>query len=142
MERLEDQLGWYDRTSSRSQKRFKMLKIITLVLAGLVPVSAALDMPSAVAAVLGFGILVAEGLLQINQYEQHWLMYRGTAESLKHEKYLYLAKAGSYADAADPQRMLAEKVEALVAQEHARWVETRAETGKGSAGGEAGARAD
>jgi hypothetical protein len=130
LDRLEDQLGWYDKSSNRAQRNFKILKTLTFVLAGLVPLSAAFDMPAAIAAVLGFGVLVAEGVLQLNQFEQHWLMYRSTAEMLKHEKYLFLASAGPYADAENPRRMLAERVESLVSQEHARWVASHEESRK------------
>ena len=59
-----------------------------------------------------------EGLLHLNQYQENWTNYRTTAESLKHEKFLFLAKAGPYADAADPRATLAERVEALISQEN------------------------
>jgi hypothetical protein len=123
MGRMEDQIAWYDRASGRDQRRYKMFKTATLVMAGLVPLLATLPRGGQyVAAVLGFGILVAEGTQQLHQYEQHWLQYRSTAEMLKHEKYLFLAAAGPYAEAPQARRLLAERVEALVSQEHAQWV--------------------
>jgi hypothetical protein len=39
---------------------------------------------------------------------------------LKHEKYTYLAKAAPYVNVADPHALLAERIESLVAQEHAK----------------------
>jgi hypothetical protein len=39
-------------------------------------------------------IAVLEGVLHLNQYEQNWITYRSTCESLKHKKYVYLGKAG------------------------------------------------
>lgn len=130
LERLEDQLSWYDRTSSRAQRRYKTLKIVTLVFAAAVPLSAAFAAPSWVAALLGFAILVAEGLVQLNQYQVNWQTYRSTAEMLKHEKYLYLAAAGPYREAEEPKRLLAERIEELVSQEHARWVASHEEARK------------
>jgi hypothetical protein len=41
--------------------------------------------------------------------------------ALKHEKYLYLANAGPYAAATTPRALLAERIESLVSQEHAKW---------------------
>ena len=69
------------------------------------------------------GVLVTifEGLLQLNQYHENWIRYRSTCESLKHEKYIYLAGAGPYAAAEKPRALLAERVESLVSQEHAKW---------------------
>jgi hypothetical protein len=70
-----------------------------------------------------------EGFQQLFQFHTNWVSYRGTCESLKHEKYLFLALAGPYATAASPQRMLAERVEGTVSVENAKWVaqETRPE---------------
>ena len=130
LDRLDDQLRYYDKAAVRTQRNLKILKTLTFVFAGLVPVTAAFDMPVVVPAVLGFAVLVAEGLLQLNQYEQLWMTYRSTAEALKHEKFLFLALAGDYADAENPRRLLAERVEGLVLQEHSRWVTTREESRK------------
>jgi Protein of unknown function (DUF4231) len=49
------------------------------------------------------------------------LDYRSSAEALKHEKYLFLASAGPYAAAENPRALLAERVESMVSQEHAKW---------------------
>ncbi|MDQ3901067.1 MAG: DUF4231 domain-containing protein [Actinomycetota bacterium] len=51
-------------------------------------------------------------------------LYRATAEALEHEKYLYLAAAGPYSTN-DRQRVLAERLEGLISQEHAKWTEAR-----------------
>jgi hypothetical protein len=44
---------------------------------------------------------------------------------LKHEQFLYLAKAGPYIAAEHPQSMLAERVESLITQEEGKWVSTQ-----------------
>ena len=40
LERLEDQIAWYDRKSRSAQRWFKSLKVIQLMTAGLVPIVA------------------------------------------------------------------------------------------------------
>ncbi|HEV8434191.1 MAG TPA: DUF4231 domain-containing protein [Thermoanaerobaculia bacterium] len=119
--RLEEQLAWYDAKASHSQRMFKRLKAATIIAAALVPISALCRDGSYIAAGLGFVIVVVEGFQQLGQYQQTWFTYRATAEALKHEKYLYYAPAGDYPKAQDPHRLLAERVESLVSQEHARW---------------------
>jgi Protein of unknown function (DUF4231) len=52
------------------------------------------------------------------------VLYRSTAEALKHEKYLFLTDAGPYASA-DRLRVLAERIECLISQEHAKWTQGR-----------------
>jgi hypothetical protein len=79
-------------------------------------------------------IVVIEGVQQLMQYQQNWINYRATCERLKHEKFLYLSRAGPYADALEPDVLLAERVESLVSQEHAAWAANREETGKKGGG--------
>src|SRR5262245_48309564 len=111
--RLEDQINWYDVKSARAQKRFKTLKILQLVTAGAVPLIAISSIPfsNLVTAVLGLAILIFEGLQQLNQYQANWISYRSTCEALRHEKFLFLGKAGPYKSEANPQSILAERVE-------------------------------
>ena len=121
MQRLEDQIAWYDQRSARNQRSFKVLKVLVIVVAAVIPLVAGLGLPPWVPGVLGVIIAVAEGIQQLYQYHANWIAYRSTAEALKHEKYLYLAKAGPYAAKQDPLPLLAERVESLVSQEHAKW---------------------
>lgn len=122
IQRLEDQIRWYDRKSGQNQRTFKWLKGITLVSGVLVPAVAYLKWGPTVAGGLGVLIVITEGMQQLNQYQANWIAYRSTAEALKHEKYLYLAGAGPYADLQHPLAVLAERVESLVSKEHAKWV--------------------
>ena len=127
LERLEDQIGWYDRKSTESQRRFKGVKAVQLLAAAAIPVVATLDAPAAIPAALGAAIVVLEGFLQLNQYQPNWSAYRSTCEALKHEKYLFLARAGPYRGCEDARALLADRIEGLISQEHAKWVSAREE---------------
>jgi Protein of unknown function (DUF4231) len=128
LERLEDQIAWYSRKSAENQRRFKVLKGIQLATAAAIPVVATLDAHAAILAGLGAGVVVIEGFMQLNQYQQNWASYRSTAEALKHEKHLFLGEAGPYRNAKSPKPLLADRIEGLISQEHAKWVSTREET--------------
>jgi hypothetical protein len=129
MARLDDQITWYDRQSQKNQRYYKNLKICVIGAAALIPLLSGLrlsfafseGMPSWVLGALGAGIAVLEGIQQVNQYHANWISYRSTCEALKHEKYLYLGNAGPYAAAVAAHGLLAERVESLVSQEHAKW---------------------
>lgn len=120
-ERLEDQLTWYDRKASYNEHMFKRLRIATIVVSSSIPLCAAFVKYTVITGVLGALIALFEGLQQLNQYHQNWITYRSTAEALKHEKYLFLSMAGSYASSENPRTLLAERVESLVSQEHSKW---------------------
>ncbi len=119
-DRLEEQIGWYDRKSTSNMRWFKRIKIAEIVAAALIPFLAASHGPPLVTGLLGVLITVLEGMLHVNQFQENWITYRSTCESLKHEKYTYLAHAAPY-DVADPHALLALRVESLVSQEHAKW---------------------
>ena len=127
MERLEDQIVWYDRKSQINQRAFKRIKMVEILAAAVIPFLVAFDLPQVRWLTGGLGVLITvlEGMLHLNQYQQNWIAYRSTCESLKHEKYVYLGKAAPYADAPDPRALLAERVESLVSQEHAKWASTQ-----------------
>lgn len=123
-ERLEDQLGWYDRKSAACQQAYKRVKLSQLILGAAVPVAAGVELPAVVTATLAAFVVAAEGVQQLYQWQTNWILYKSTAEALKHEKYLYLAAAGPYRGD-DRYRVLAERLEGLVSQEHAKWIEAR-----------------
>lgn len=122
--RLEDQLDWYDRKSQAAQSAYKRVKVAQLVLAAGVPVAVASAAPGVLTAVLGGLVVVLEGVQQLYQWQTNWTLYRATAEALKHERWLYLSQAGPYTGD-ERDQVLAERVEGLVSQEHAKWTESR-----------------
>ncbi|MGN6556675.1 MAG: DUF4231 domain-containing protein [Solirubrobacterales bacterium] len=132
--RLEEQIEWYDRKSQYNQHWFKRLKICQLVTAAAIPFAASVSAPVWVAGGGGALIVVLEGLQQLQQYQQNWTTYRATCERLKHERFLFLAHAGLYATAKEPEALLAERVESLVSQEHAAWAAHREEADKKARG--------
>jgi len=133
MERLEDQISWYDRKSLMNQRTYKRVKVLEIFAAGAIPILASLRFSYSATSVfsgilisiLGVLILVLEFLLLINKYQETWTKYRSTCETLKHEKFLYLAKAGPYGLVDRPESLLAERIESLVSQEHAKWASER-----------------
>lgn len=133
MERLEDQIAWYDRKSLTNQRTYKRIKIVEILAAAAIPFLALLKLPymPMVTGVLGVIITVLEGMLHLNQYHDLWIAYRSTCEALKHEKYTYLGKASPYNNVPDPHALLAERIESLVSQEHAKWASVQQEPGKG-----------
>jgi Protein of unknown function (DUF4231) len=134
-DRLEDQIAWYDKKSTQNQHKFKGIKVTEIVAAALIPMLTTLKISgvqhsnsiniglAVLVTALGVLITILEGLLHLNQYQQNWITYRSTCESLKHEKYVFLGNAPPYATGTETERraLLAERIESLVSQEHAKW---------------------
>jgi hypothetical protein len=130
--RLEDQIDWYDRKSRSAQRIYKRVKVVEILAAAAIPFLAGLNYPHDKLITGGLGVLITvlEGLLHLNQYQQNWTNYRSTCEALKHEKFVYLAKAGPYTAAPDARALLAERVESTVSQEHAQWASVQQQASK------------
>ena len=136
--RIEEQIGWYDTKGGTFQKKYKRIKLIEIVAAAFIPFLSALHFSDpnllflftpirfatvvgTITALLGVLITILEGVLQLQQYQQNWVVYRATCEALKHEKFTYIAGAGVYADAAKPHALLVERFETIGSQENTKW---------------------
>jgi hypothetical protein len=119
--RLDGQVAWFTEKSSFNRSRFQMLKIAQIVAGALIPFASSVGAPAYVASGFGVLIVIFEGLQSLNQYQHTWISYRSTCEELKREKYLWLAKAGPYANAANANAVLAERVEAILSGEDSSW---------------------
>ncbi len=122
-DRVEDQIVWYDRKSRSNKMWFIILQITTLVASASVPVFAIFsgDMwARVIVAVLGSATAITTGVVSLYQFREHWIEYRTTAESLKHEKYLYQTGTDPYVGD-DAFSVLVERAEALVSQENTAW---------------------
>jgi hypothetical protein len=125
MERLEEQIRWYDSKSISNRKTYKRIKIIEILAAALIPFVAPMKIPhvnvTAITGGLGVLITVLEGMIHLNQYQRNWINYRSTCEALRHEKFMYLGNAGPYASSKDARALLAERIESLISQEESKW---------------------
>ena len=124
LKRLDEQIAWYDKKSSLNQRWFKTLKIAQIAAGALIPFTSSVGAPASVAGALGVLIVIFEGLQSLSQYQRNWVAYRATCEQLTQEKFLWLAKAGTYSSAASPDAFLAERIEALISSEAATWTTT------------------
>jgi hypothetical protein len=126
-QRLDAQIAWYDRKSVRSQRSYKSLRIIEVVVAASIPfmVGYITDVRPSVALVVGLaGVAVAGigGLLEINQCQENWSAYGTTCESLQHHKYRLLAGADP-CGGDDAFNSLVDNVESLTSKENTNWSE-------------------
>jgi hypothetical protein len=134
--RVDDQINWYDRKSGINKLSYKTLKLLQILMTGAIPLASIFLTDVAAtrcSALLGTLAVVSEGMLQLWRFHENWVNFRTTSESLKHEKFLFLAKAGPYmpqsSDSAASSdinvRKLAERVESLISRECAVWVDSQ-----------------
>jgi uncharacterized metal-binding protein len=133
-ERLEDQIDWYDRKSQWNQWWYKRLQVFQITAAASVPFLAGYvtDETAYIKIIVGLlGLLVAvtTSCVTLFKFQENWLEYRATSESLRHEKYLFLTKAEPY-NVGDAFQLLVERVETFISKENAKWAQSLMKSGE------------
>ena len=130
MKRLDDMISWYNSKSGASQRCYKSLQVYCSFRSRRADPAAIRrtgipvlwePVPAWVIGAMGAAIAVIESVQQLNQFHGNWISYRSTCEALKHEKYLYLAKARPYATRWMPMPSWPSGSKSLVSQENAKW---------------------
>jgi Protein of unknown function (DUF4231) len=82
MERLEDKIKWYDSRSIKDQRYFKVMKIVVILAAALIPFLSGKPFPYSQWIIGGLGVLITilEGLQQLYQHQANWINYRSTVK--------------------------------------------------------------
>jgi hypothetical protein len=133
---LTAQFGWYDKAATRSRLAYQILKLAALAAGAAVTVLAALSAPAALTASLAGGIVVLEGAQQMFQFHPNWISYRGTAETLRHHAFLYVADVSPFDDPATRRDRLAASLQEATARESATWADTMRKAGSVSVTGD------
>jgi hypothetical protein len=62
--------------------------------------------------------------LKTFKFEENWINYRTTCETLKKEIHFYHAGIGEYEDSEDKEALFIKRVEALISRENTLWLTT------------------
>jgi len=124
--KIVEQSNWYGKKARNNRRFYIVMKTGEIVLAAAIPVvsvfgDAAFQRP--VTALLGALVGVIEGVLNLGQYQQNWLVYRAAREALRREELLFSEGAGPYAQAG-PQasQLFVERADAIISGENTKWV--------------------
>lgn len=124
--RVDAQITWYDNKSGQNQLWFKVLRIVEIVSAALIPflslISSKHESLPYVIAVFGMVIAVSAAMTSLFKFQENWIQYRASAEQLKHEKFLFQAGAGEY-ERPDSFASFVERVESLISRENSLWAQ-------------------
>ena len=130
-QRLDDQIDWYDRKSGWNQRWYKHLQVILLVASATIPflsgfvsntrvAEAGLPWVKIVIGLLGVAIAAIAAILGLYNFQENWIKYRTTCESLKKEKFKFLTQVSPY-DGDNAFTLLVEHVEGLISKENTGW---------------------
>jgi len=141
--RLEPQEEWHNKRARLNKWLFYTVEVATLLAGAAIPVVnlwAVKDayLAGVLSAILGGVVVMAAAVGKLFKFHENWLHYRALVEALAREKELYSVGAGDYAtvDGDARNRLLVERVENLIANKTAQFIETHKRDGSsGTEGG-------
>lgn len=134
-QRLDNQINWYSKKSSRYKKQHMIIEMLIVVASAAIPILTLLHYymsessfflfkdSDLIIAILGSITSIIAGYSKLNKLQENWLNYREVAETLKHEKYLYLTGAGPYLNNQNAFSLLAERTENIISHENLNWTQ-------------------
>lgn len=125
---MEDQYKWYSNKSRTNKKIFNFLRIAEIIAAALIPFLSGLlinmddfkTLGIIIIGVLGMTVTVIAGVLSPGRYQENWIEFRKTSETLKREKFLFETQVEPY-NADNRFNLLVQTVESLLAKENTDW---------------------
>lgn len=124
VERLDEQINWYDNKSKECQKWYKRFQVTEIIIASSIPIFSGYTtkhyLLPIVIGILGSTIAIIEGITKLYKFHENWIQYRTTCEVLKHEKYLYLTQTPPY-NCENSFQILVERVESMISSENISW---------------------
>ena len=123
-ERYKDQINWYDKKSVWNQKLYRHFQLSVIILAAITPVLVAIA-PEATrwpAVIIAALVAIGTTILKTFKYQENWINYRTTCETLRKEIHFYRAGLGDYRDSEDREALFVERVESLISRENTMWL--------------------
>lgn len=141
-ERYEPEVNWYDKKSILNQRRYRYLQSVIIILSAITPVLVAIKeidffknyiILTVIVIVISAIVAIGTTMLKTFKYQENWINYRTTCETLKKEIYFYTSTIGDYKDTDDRESLFVERVESLISRENTMWLTTqRPKTEKGN----------
>lgn len=123
-ERYYPQVEWYDKKAMWNQKAYRFLQWGIIILAAITPVFIAVTetLGKALPIVLSSLVAISSASLKAFKYQENWINYRTTCETLRKEIHYYNARIDDYSNADDPMGVFVKRVESLISRENTLWL--------------------
>ena len=99
--RVNDQISWYDKKSLWNKKMFIRFKVLETIFALMIPfligyiTTERIELQLTVG-FIGVVVAVVTNVVTLLKLQENWIEYRTVAESLKHEKFMFVTRSGPY----------------------------------------------
>ncbi len=127
--RYKNQIAWYDKKAFRNHNAYQVFQWVTIILSALTPILIVIAILGDILSIwisVGIAVLVAvfTTAMKTFKYQENWINYRTTCETLRKEKHFYDAGIQGYENVEDKEALFVERVESLISRENTLWVIT------------------
>jgi len=124
--RYKKEIDWYDEKAIWNQKAYQGFQWAAIVLSALTPVLILVDIGPTkwFAIAIAAMVAISTAVLKTFKYQENWMNYRTTCETLRKEYYFCEAGIQGYENVQDKQALFIERVEALISRENTLWIVT------------------
>ncbi len=123
-DRVDDQISYYDSQSMSARNWYKFLTSTQIISGAFIPLisgfSAQIPHSEWIVAIFGLAVTISTAFLSLNKYQERWINFRTTCETLRHLKFLYLARSIPYDKNEAFGRFVAD-IESVVSKENSDW---------------------
>jgi len=125
-DRYNKEVSWYDRRAKRNQLLYTIFQWAAICLSALTPFLIVIGEVWSKWLAVAVAVLVAisTAALKAFKYQENWINYRTTCETLRKEIYFYEAGIQGYDTVADKEALFVERVESLISRENTLWLMT------------------
>lgn len=128
IDRVDNQINWYDKKSTTAQKFYKLYQIIEIILAALIPLfsgyATVCPLIPIIIGIFGATIAVIEAITKLYKFHENWIQYRSTCELLRYQKYLYITGSAPYnKDEETIDNIFVRNIENIISSENNQWKE-------------------
>lgn len=131
-DRYHDQINWYDQKSIEFQKKYRLTQWMLIIFSSLTPLLILVDklkndIPwlSWIPVITSVLVAVLTAAIKTFRFQENWINYRTTCETLKKEEFLYNANVGDYSNTTEKETLFVERVESLISRENTLWLATQ-----------------
>jgi len=123
-ERYYPQIDWYDKKANLNQNIYRIIQWIVIILAAVTPILVVIGgtWERWIAVIISALVAIGTSTLKAFKYQENWINYRTTCETLRKEIHFYNANVDDYENCEDPTSMFVRRVEAMISRENTLWV--------------------
>ncbi len=138
-DRYQHQVDWYDRKAGVNQAIYNRMQWAIIILAAVTPVLVVFvldkDLPTGLdhlPAITSAAVAILTAALKTFKYQENWISYLTTCETLRKEKHFLDANLGDYHGGSEESKRatFVERVESLISRENTVWLTTQKTGGR------------